>query len=80
MELHFRIRGLGSRVVTAAIGGHPVWHGRVGETFVPVDVPDLKLQPGLNTITFTSDSPGVAEAPRPDARLLAFALYDLRMN
>jgi hypothetical protein len=45
-----------------------------------VDVPDLKLQPGLNTITFTSDSPGVAEAPRPDARLLAFALYDLRMN
>jgi hypothetical protein len=57
-----------------------MWHGRVGETFVPVDMPGLKLQPGLNSVTFTSDSPGIAEAPRPDARLLTFALYDLRVN
>jgi hypothetical protein len=39
----------------------------------------LTLQPGLNTIAFSKDAPGVAESQHPDARARTLALYDLKV-
>jgi hypothetical protein len=80
MGLNFRMRGLGSRIVTARIGERLLWSRRIGEAFASVELPGLTLQPGLNTITFTSDSHGIAESAQPDARALTFALYQIRMK
>jgi hypothetical protein len=78
--LGFRVRGLGDRLVTARLGDRTLWRGAVGAEMVSASLPELTLPPGLSTITFLSEAPGVAESPQADARALTFALYDLALK
>lgn len=80
VALEFQVRGLGRRTVTASLGGRTVWSASVGEGLLRARTADMALQPGLNTVAFSTDAPGVPESARGDARALTFALYDLRLR
>jgi hypothetical protein len=40
----------------------------------------VRLAPGRTLLEFSTDTPATREGPAPDARALAFALYDLRLS
>ncbi|HZZ20879.1 MAG TPA: glycosyltransferase family 39 protein, partial [Opitutaceae bacterium] len=48
--LEFRVRSLGTRVVTARFFGGIVWKGQVAEGYQEVEIPGLRLHRGINTI------------------------------
>ena len=78
--LHFGLRSLGERTVTAKIGNHAIWTGLVGDRLIQVDVIGVQLQVGTTMVDFETLRPGVCESTRADARILTFALYNLRVR
>jgi hypothetical protein len=80
LALDFKVRGLGSQVVTATIGGRTVWRQSIGKGLVSAEIGNLMLRPGMNMIVFSTDSPGIAESPNADARALTFALYNIGLR
>lgn len=81
MTLRFALRSLGPREVTVRMAERVLWTGRVDEKqFTQVEIPGLVLPAGDTAIEFATDTPGVREADAPEARTLAFAVYDFRMR
>lgn len=80
VAVRLRLRALGTRNVTIALGNQVLWTGEVGAQFVSVELAGLTLAPGANALRFTTDVPGVAESPEGGGRTLAFALYNFELR
>jgi Dolichyl-phosphate-mannose-protein mannosyltransferase len=80
LTFDFRIRGIEKQIVSALVEGRVVWRDQISEQLRAVEIANLTLQPGENQIVFVTDSPGVAESAAPAARVLTFALYDIRLK
>lgn len=78
MQLEFSVRALSARNVLVLQDGREIGRAPADAKLSRHTVP-LTVVQGRATIEFVSDSPGVREGPNPDARELAFALYDLRL-
>ena len=78
-RLEFAARSLAPRTVIVRQDGHELWHGRVGVDLLPRHSVSVPLKNGRATIELETDAPPVREGPSPDARLLAFAVYDARL-
>ena len=78
-RLEFSMRSLAPRIVTLRQAGREIWRGNVGTDRTPRQSVPVSLSGGRATIEFTTETPGVAESPNADARLLAFALYDTHL-
>lgn len=63
--------------VTGPAGVH--WSGPVARAITPVEF-GVELAPGRTVLQFTTDQPAIAEGAAPDARQLAYALYDVRIE
>ena len=79
LRLQFRMRSLAPRIVVLRQAGREIWRGNVGEDMTPRQSVPVTLSVGQTTIEFATETPGVAEGPHPDARILAFALSDARL-
>jgi hypothetical protein len=80
VTLRFRVRGLGTRMVSAKIGDRVVWREQVGEQWTSAEIVGLPLSPGVNRVVFTTDAPSMPESANPGARALSFTLYDVRLK
>jgi hypothetical protein len=81
VRLRFSLRSLAPRQVTIRSGERVWWQGAVSEKdFVPVEIGPIALAPGVTTVEFSTDAPGVPETAGPGARALAFAVYDFGMR
>jgi hypothetical protein len=78
-RLDFSLRTLAPRNVIIRQGDRELWRGPVGEKTAPHSI-SLRLAPGRTNLEFYSETPPTSESPHPDARALAFALYDLRLS
>lgn len=79
VELEFGVRSLQPRSVIVRQGGQEVARVEVGAKLTTASVP-LEITGGATEIEFLTDTPGQRESPAPNARELAFALYDLRVR
>jgi hypothetical protein len=75
-RLTLRMRSLAPRTVRALADGREIWRATIGEQYRTVELPVPAGKNGRMELDFVTDTPAVAEADRPDARLLGFALYD----
>lgn len=73
------IHSLTPRTVTLDQGDKLLWRGRIDGPRVPFSI-TVQLVPGANPLVFATDMPGVIEGDGPDARRLAFALYNPRLK
>jgi len=80
VTLRFALRSFGAREVTVRLGDRVLWQRRGPDAFVPVEIADLVLPPGVTTLGVATDTPGLPEAPHPGARALAFAIYNLTLK
>ncbi len=78
VQFDFALRSPTPRTVVLRENGREIWRGAVGEKLTEFHAL-AALAPGAATLEFSTDTPGVREAPDANARSLAFALYDLRM-
>lgn len=78
VRLRFDLQSLSPRTVTVSTGGFILWHGRLDQTKVAVDIPSFTLTGPEAALTLTSDRPG--DAKPGDGRQLAFAIYDLKIS
>jgi hypothetical protein len=67
------------RAVLVRQDGRQLWRGSVGVERSPRYSVPVRLSGGRAAIEYSTDSPGVAESARADARRLTFALYDARL-
>jgi hypothetical protein len=67
------------RTVTVSQDGRQLWRGSVGVERTPRYSVPVRLSGGRAAIEFSTDAPAVPESAGAGARLLAFALYDVRL-
>jgi hypothetical protein len=79
LQLKFGTRTLANCHVTINQDGAVLWQGAVGLERSEVQF-NFHLKDGHARLDFTSDSPPVPESPRPDARLLSFAVYNAQLS
>jgi hypothetical protein len=81
VTLRFALRSLAPREITVRLADRVLWAGRVDEKqFVSVEIPGFAVSPGTTPLEFVTDAPGVRESAAPEARTLAFAVYDFRIR
>jgi hypothetical protein len=79
--IRFGLRSAGdTRNIIVRERGHVLWQGAVTGELTPVEISNLRLEPGLTALEFSTDTPGVAESVEHGGRTLAFALFNLRLN
>jgi hypothetical protein len=78
LRLEFGLRGFTPCLVTVSQDGVVLWRGPAGLERAPVAF-DVPVRRGAARLEFMTDSPAMPVAPGPDARRLAFAVYDLRI-
>ncbi len=79
LRLNFSLRSLAPRTVVIRQGGREVGRIALGTSKVPATV-DVAVTAGKAVVHFDTPTPGVPEGRGPDARVLAFALYDLTVT
>ena len=79
VTLRFGMRSLGDRTVTAKIGDRIVWSARIGERQSQAEFTAVLSKGRATDVVFSTDEPGVRESSNSSARLLAFAIYNLRL-
>ncbi len=79
LQLDFALRSPIPRTVHIRQEGSELLHAETGPKLSPQRV-TVTIAPGHGMIELSTDAPGVRESPAPDARTLAFALYDLRVS
>lgn len=79
VALEFSLRALKPSVVTITQDGRPVLRTQVGTDRVPVRL-TVEVKDGHARLDIASDTPGIRESERPDARVLSVAIYDLRLT
>jgi hypothetical protein len=75
-RLTFRMRSLVPRTVRALADGREIWRATIGKQYRTVELQVPAGKNGRMELDFVTDTLAVAEADRPDARPLGFALYD----
>ncbi len=75
LVVDFLLGSLTARTVTICQGEQVLWQGRLGPRLTRVQC-NCRLMNGHVLLDFLTDAPAVAETSEPDARRLAFALYD----
>ncbi len=80
VTLRFGLRSSGRRIVTVTQDGTLRWRGEVAGELVRVELPGLSWPGGVLPLAFTTDEPGVAEAPGDGGRVLAFALFNVEVR
>lgn len=80
VTLRFRLRASGARTVTVRAGERVLWQGAVAGELVPVEWREEAWPAGLTRVEFSTDTPGIAEAPGDGGRLLAFAIYNVELR
>jgi hypothetical protein len=65
--------------VTVSQSGVVLWRGESGTAKTEFNFP-FTVHEGRSELEFATDSPGVPESSSPDARRLAFAVYDARLS
>jgi hypothetical protein len=80
VTLRFQLRAVTPRQVTVTRAGQVLWQGAVANDLVRVEFRALALSAGMATLAFTTDAPGVAEAPGDGGRTLAYALYNVELR
>lgn len=78
-HLRLELRSLEPRTVIICQSGNELWRGPVGVEKSRIAFP-LHLVSGHNKLEFYTDSPATREGLNPDARNLAFALYDPQLG
>lgn len=79
LRLEFALRSLNGRSVTLSVDGAEVWRGEAHPALSRHVVTLPPTASGRASLVFSTDTPGVRESASPDARELAFALYDPRL-
>src|SRR5208283_3039030 len=79
LRAEFDLRSLAARTVIVRQAGRELWRGPVGERPVHVRI-SCQLEQGRAVLDFATDSPAVTADAAPKDRLLAFAVYDLRLT
>lgn len=80
VSIGFALRSLRPRLVTVRWRGGVIWQGEVGTGYSHVNLSPLPFASGALRLQFSSREPPVLESTRPDARALAFAVYDLTLR
>ncbi len=80
MQLAFSLRSITPRTVVLHHQGREFWRAEVGPTTSAHTVTMPAATTPIVTIEFASVEPPVRENAAPNARALAFALYDLRLT
>ncbi len=76
----FGLRSLDRRPVKILLGDEVVWEGVSELRLQYFDVSGLKVPAASAELRFVSYAPGVPEADSPDARRLAFAIYNFALK
>jgi hypothetical protein len=79
LRLEFRLEAFTPRTVTIRENGRELWRGPVGRPLTAWMAVPVDTAAGLAQVEFTTDTPGAMEGDRPDARRLAFAIYDPKL-
>ena len=80
LTVRFGLRGTSPGSVSVRRGNDVLWKGAVGTEFVRVGIEGLTLPPGVTTLEFSTDAPGVVEPAEHGGRTLAFALFNPRVE
>jgi hypothetical protein len=80
VTLRFQLRAVTPRRVTVTWDGDVLWQGAVANDLVRVELRGLVLPGGATTLGFSTDAPGVAEAPGDGGRTLTYALYNVELR
>ncbi len=80
VNLEFSIRGYVPRFVSIRQGDTVLWQGKIGEEKQLLRLTAVEVGNGSGAIRFTTPEPASITSDAPDARKLAFALYDLRID
>ena len=80
LTVRFGLRGTTQGTVSVRRGNDTLWKGPVGTDLVRVAIEGLTLSPGINTLEFATDAPGIVEPAEHGGRTLAFALYNVRIE
>lgn len=75
VQLAFKMRSLAPRTVVLRQDGRELWRAAIGTTLSEHRV-NIPIAGGRTLVEFSTDTPGVREADGPDARALAFGLFD----
>jgi hypothetical protein len=78
VRVEFALRSLSPRKIAIRCDGRELWTGTVGADLTAKRSILVPIHHGGATLELATDEPAVPEGPSPNARLLAFALYDLR--
>ena len=79
LTLEFALRSLAPCQVVVKQGENVIWRGDVGPKLSRTAL-EFQIREGRARLEFHTDAPGTMESAEPDARRLAFALYDLRLK
>ena len=80
LTVRFGLRGTTPGTVSVRRGNGVLWKGPVGTDLVRVAIEGLSLPPGISTLEFSTDAPGVVEPAEHGGRTLAFAVFNLRIE
>jgi hypothetical protein len=79
VQLDFELRSPVPRAIVIRQDGRELWRTDVGAALSPYHL-NLQVGPNQSTIEFATDTAGVPESPAPNARALAFALYNAHVS
>ncbi len=79
VRLDFQLRSLTPRTVVLRQGGREIWHAEIGASLSSHHL-GVPITGGRGAIEFSTETPGLPESSVAGARVLAFALYDLRVS
>jgi 4-amino-4-deoxy-L-arabinose transferase-like glycosyltransferase len=76
----FGLRSLDRRMVKIMLGDELVWEGTSDLRLQRFEIKGVKLPQVSSELRFVSEAPGVLESASPDARRLAFAVYNFALT
>ena len=79
-RLVFPLRAFTTSSVRVLSRGREIWRGVLTPDLTQVQLPPLSVNDGRLELEIVSDTPGTPEALDPNARRLAFALYDPQVS
>ena len=80
LRLEFAARAVSPSSLVIRQNGREIWRGQVSVDLSARQSVPISLANGRGTLELAADIPPIRESAAPDARLLAFALYDPRLS
>jgi hypothetical protein len=79
LKIGFLLGSIAPRTVAISENGHELWQGAVNRTGSHVSIQIRTAADGLAEVQFATDAPAVLENNQPNARRLAFEIYDPKL-